>query len=148
MKDAQAQKADLEKAIKQLEKQNNDQGKALDKLTNDVENHNKIRNMVEELRVWKEKVKKLEKMCKKDKETRKEQIERIKRIEEENRKYQDELEVVLEKKKSKQVQEQQPALDVDQLTYEKDQMKMEFAEEEKKQKQELKLMEKRLADLT
>ena len=105
MKDAQAQKADLEKAIKQLEKQNNDQGKALDKLTNDVENHNKIRNMVEELRVWKEKVKKLEKMCKKDKETRKEQIERIKRIEEENRKYQDELEVVLEKKKSKQVQE-------------------------------------------
>ncbi len=39
-------------------------------------------------------------------------------------------------------------MDVDQLTYEKDQMKMEFAEEEKKQKQELKLMEKRLADLT
>jgi len=28
--------------------------------------------MVEELRVWKEKVKKLEKACKKDKETRKE----------------------------------------------------------------------------
>jgi hypothetical protein len=43
----------------------------LDKLTNDTENHNKIRNLVEELRVWKEKVKKLEKTVKKDKETRK-----------------------------------------------------------------------------
>ena len=87
MKDAQNEKAELEKGIKMLEKQNNDQGKALDKLTNDVENHNKIRNMVEELRVWKEKVKKLEKACKKDKETRKEQIERIKRTEDENKKY-------------------------------------------------------------
>ncbi len=87
LKDAQNQKQELEKAIKQLEKQNTDQGKALDKLTNDVENHNKIRNLVEELRVWKEKVKKLEKACKKDKETRKEQIERIKRTEEENLKY-------------------------------------------------------------
>jgi len=43
--------------------------------------------MVEELRVWKEKVKKLEKACKKDKETRKEQIERIKKTEDENKKY-------------------------------------------------------------
>ena len=34
--------------------------------------------MVEELRKWKEKVKKIEKDCKKDKETRKEQISRIK----------------------------------------------------------------------
>ncbi len=57
-----------------------------------MDNHNKIRNLVEELRVWKEKVKKLEKACKKDKETRREQIERIKRTEEENHKYQDELE--------------------------------------------------------
>ena len=38
-----------------------DQGKALDKLANDTENQNKIRNMVEELRIWKEKVKKMEK---------------------------------------------------------------------------------------
>jgi hypothetical protein len=35
----------------------------LDKLTNDVEYHNKIKNLVEELRVWKEKVKKLERKC-------------------------------------------------------------------------------------
>lgn len=78
--------------IKSSEKQNNDQGKALDKLTNDVEYHNKIKNLVEELRVWKEKVKKLEKKCQKDKETRKEQVERIKKIEDENKKYEGELE--------------------------------------------------------
>lgn len=48
--------------------------------------------MVEELRVWKEKVKKIEKKCLKEKETRKEQVERIKKIEEENKKYEDELE--------------------------------------------------------
>jgi hypothetical protein len=51
--------------------------------------------MVEELRVWKEKVKKLEKTCKKDKETRKEQIERIKLTEDENKKYKDELELLV-----------------------------------------------------
>ena len=82
---------ELDKVIKQLEKQNTDQGKALDRLTNDVEYHNKIKNLVEELRIWKEKVKKIEKACTKDKETRKEQIERIKQIEEENRKYSQEI---------------------------------------------------------
>lgn len=74
-----------------MEKQNTDQGKALDKLTNDTEYHNKIKNLVEELRVWKEKVKKLERQCEKDKDTRKEQIERIKKIEEENKKHKTEL---------------------------------------------------------
>ena len=50
--------------------------------------------MVEELRIWKEKVKKLEKNCVKDEETRKEHLERLKRIEEENKKYYQELEIV------------------------------------------------------
>lgn len=44
----------------------------MDKLTNDVEYHTKIKNLVEELRIWKEKVKKLDKGIKKDEETRKE----------------------------------------------------------------------------
>ena len=87
--------------IKQLEKQNTDQGKALDRLTNDVEYHNKIKNLVEELRIWKEKVKKIEKACNKDKETRKEQIERIKKIEEENKKYSTEINHLKQKKTRK-----------------------------------------------
>lgn len=91
LKNAKVEKSDLEKQVKQMEKQNNDQGKALDKLTNDVEYHNKIKNLVEELRVWKDKVKKIEKACLKDKDTRIEQIERIKKVEEENKKYESEL---------------------------------------------------------
>jgi hypothetical protein len=89
--------------------------------------------MVEELRIWKEKVKKLEKNVKKDKETRKEQIERIKKIEEENRKYADELDVLIQKKKQAVPEDKKPEkIDIDQLQYEKEQLKMEFVEEERK----------------
>jgi len=69
-----------------------EQGKQLDKLVNDTECHNKIRNLVEELRVWKEKVKRLEAMTEKEKATRREQIEYIRKTEEENKKYQERLE--------------------------------------------------------
>jgi hypothetical protein len=41
-------------------------------LVNDVEFHSKIKNYVEELRVWKEKVKRIEKDTIKEGETRKE----------------------------------------------------------------------------
>ena len=151
MKDALNTKGELEKSIKQLEKQNQDQGKSLDKLANDTENHNKIRNMVEELRIWKEKVKKMEKTVKKDKETRKEQIERIKYIEEENKRYSEELDTIIKRKKDRALMEgtvsQTPKVDIDQLQYEKDQLKMEFLEEERKQKQEIKQLEKRMGEL-
>jgi hypothetical protein len=64
-----------------------------------VDSHNKIRNLVDELRVWKEKVMGLELSCKKNKETRLEQIERIKRIEQENAKHKGDLDAILVKKK-------------------------------------------------
>mmetsp|Transcript_22719 Transcript_22719/g.21904 ORF Transcript_22719/g.21904 Transcript_22719/m.21904 type:complete len:95 (-) Transcript_22719:665-949(-) len=80
LKDLQREKAELEKSIKLLERENSDQGKALDKLSSGVEYHTKIKNLVEELRVWKDKVKKLEKRSQKDKETRKQQVEMIKKI--------------------------------------------------------------------
>lgn len=63
----------------------------MDKLSNDVCFHVKIKNLVEELRMWKEKVKKIEKVCNKNMETRKEQIERTKKTEEENRRYSEEI---------------------------------------------------------
>jgi len=78
-------KSTLEKEIKQLEKQNGEQGKKLDKLTNDVEYHSKIRNLVEELRIWKEKVKRIEDTVKKEKLTRKIQVEVLTKTEEENK---------------------------------------------------------------
>ena len=103
----------MEKAIRQLEKQNNDQGRALDKLTNDVESHTKIKNMVEELRVWKEKVKKLEKAVKKDKETRKDQIERIRKTEEENKKYLEELDMHIQKREQEHAKNETEDPDLD-----------------------------------
>ena len=43
-----------------MEKQHKDQGKALEKLANEDEYQAKMKSLVDELRVWKEKVRKLE----------------------------------------------------------------------------------------
>jgi hypothetical protein len=56
-------------------------------LTNDVEYHSKIRNLVEELRIWKEKVKKIEDTVRKEKMTRKIQVEVLEKTEQENKRY-------------------------------------------------------------
>ena len=46
--------------MKDLEKQHKNQGKALEKLANEEEYQIKMKSLVDELRVWKEKVRKLE----------------------------------------------------------------------------------------
>lgn len=89
-------------------------------MTNDVENHNKIRNLVEELRIQKEKVKKLEKECKKDKETRRDQIERIKKIEDENAKHKNELDFLISKKRGTATEEVKVEVNIEQIKKEKD----------------------------
>ena len=60
MRDGLAEKADLEKKVKELERQHKDQGKALEKMSNEEEFQAKMKILVDELRVWKEKVKKIE----------------------------------------------------------------------------------------
>jgi len=50
----------LEKKVKELERQHKDQGKTLEKMANEEEFQAKIKCLVDELRVWKEKVKRLE----------------------------------------------------------------------------------------
>jgi uncharacterized coiled-coil protein SlyX len=120
---AASQKAELEKGIKQMEKQNAEQGKALDKLSNGVESHNKIRNLVEELRVWKEKVQSLKQSCKKNKETRLEQVERIKRVEQENARHKGDLDAILVKKKPVQTsRDLMTAASPEQVVKDKEQM--------------------------
>ena len=56
LKEVKKERSDLEKQIRQQERCNKDQGKALDKMTNGVDYQIKIKNLVEELRIWKEKV--------------------------------------------------------------------------------------------
>ena len=54
------EKSELEKKVKELEKQHKDQGTALEKMSNEEEFQAKMKILVDELRVWKEKVKRIE----------------------------------------------------------------------------------------
>jgi hypothetical protein len=60
LREGLAEKSELEKKVKELERQHKDQGKALEKMSNEEEFQAKMKILVDELRVWKEKVKKIE----------------------------------------------------------------------------------------
>ncbi len=60
LREGLAEKSELEKKVKDLERQHKDQGKALEKMSNEEEFQAKMKILVDELRVWKEKVKKIE----------------------------------------------------------------------------------------
>jgi len=77
LKKAQNQKKMLDKIIKDLEQENVEQGKTLDKVTNGQEYQSKIKSLMEDLRMWKDKNQKLEAAFEKDNETRQNQLERI-----------------------------------------------------------------------
>lgn len=56
-------------------------------MANEEEFQAKMKSLVDELRVWKEKVKRLEMQQEKEELTRKSQAEKIKQVQEENKKY-------------------------------------------------------------
>lgn len=59
LRDSKREKAELEKRIRELEMRQKEQGKQLDRLNNEEEFQQKLRGLVDELRVWREKVRKL-----------------------------------------------------------------------------------------
>ena len=67
---ARDHKKQLEKNIRALEVENIEQGKTLDKWTNVQEYQAKIKTLMEDLRMWKDKNQKIEYAFEKDKETR------------------------------------------------------------------------------
>ncbi len=71
LKESINEKTELEKKVRDLEKQHKSQGKALEKLANEEEYQAKMKGLVDELRVWKEKVKKLELQQEKEENSRK-----------------------------------------------------------------------------
>ena len=77
-------KARLERSIKQLEKQNNQQGNAIEKATNSEDQQLKLKALNEDLRVWKQKVATLAAQLDRDHQTRVEQEQKLKQIQEEN----------------------------------------------------------------
>lgn len=77
LKDSTSEKVELERKVKDLEKQHKSQGKALEKLANEEEYQAKMKSLVDELRVWREKVRKLEQQQEKEENSRKNQSEKI-----------------------------------------------------------------------
>ena len=84
-------KKKYELQIKQLEKQNNNQGFQLEKAVNDESGETKLKSLNEELRIWKAKVAQLAVQVEKDQKTRTEQTAKVKSLEQENKKYQTEV---------------------------------------------------------
>lgn len=100
LKACEAEKKALQKSIKDLELQNFEQGKTLDRVQNSEDHQNKIKYLMEDLRMWKDKNAKLEQAFEKDKDTRESQMKKMKTLEEKNKQFQSQLQVLKEKKNS------------------------------------------------
>lgn len=61
--DSKEYQLELQKKIKDLEKINKDQGDALEKITEGDEFQYQIKNLIDEIRMWKEKSKKIEQIA-------------------------------------------------------------------------------------
>jgi DNA repair exonuclease SbcCD ATPase subunit len=77
---------DLRKQIKELEKMSKDKGKALERLTEGDDYNYKIRSLIDEIRMWKEKIRHRQEVYVKSDETTQLQAERMSIIEKENQK--------------------------------------------------------------
>lgn len=91
LNEAIEQKKLYEKEIKQLELENKEQGIVLNKITTGDEYQREIKQLIEELRIQKDKNDKLSNQFKKEEETRTRQAEKMKEIEGKNKQYYNEL---------------------------------------------------------
>ena len=77
LKEAEKRNQELIREIKALQRIQNEQGKALEKMTTENDYVSKIKNLMDELRLAREKVKDLEERQKKDEKTVKSQFEHM-----------------------------------------------------------------------
>jgi chromosome segregation ATPase len=82
LKEAEKRNQELIREIKALQRIQNEQGKALEKITVENDYVNKIKSLMDELRIAKEKVKELENKQKKDEKTVKSQFDHMIRLQE------------------------------------------------------------------
>lgn len=75
---------DLKKVIHELEKQSKDKGKELERLTEGDDYNYKIRNLIDEIRMWKEKIRHREEVYERADSTLHLQSERLQTLEKEN----------------------------------------------------------------
>lgn len=94
-----AEKKNLGRVIKDLELEFFEQGKTLDKVVGNEDHHqNKIKYLMEDLRMIRDKNSKLEAAFEKDKETKQNQIIKMHEIAEKNQKYKSQLQKLKEQK--------------------------------------------------
>lgn len=82
LKEAEKRNTELIREIKALQRIQNEQGKALEKITTENDYVNKIKNLMEELRIAREKNKELESKQKKDEKTVKTQFDHMMKLQE------------------------------------------------------------------
>lgn len=82
LKEAEKRNQELIREIKALQRIQNEQGKALEKMTTENDYVSKIKNLMDELRLAREKVKDLEERQKKDEKTVKSQFEHMIKLQE------------------------------------------------------------------
>jgi len=73
-------------------------GKALEKMSNEDDYQSKLRGLVEELRVWKEKVRRLQEQQEKEEKSMENQQKMLVQIQEENEKYKNQISQIKKEK--------------------------------------------------
>ncbi|CDW89959.1 UNKNOWN [Stylonychia lemnae] len=96
LKESERQRAELQKEVKSMQRIQQDQGKALDKLVNEGDYPNKIKSLMEQLKLAKEKIRELEDKSRKDDKNSLQVQDYLIKLEEQNRELKNKM-------KSKQV---------------------------------------------
>lgn len=150
LKDNKQACLDLKKQIKDLEKMSKDKGKALERLTDGDDYNYKIRNMIDEIRMWKEKIKHREEVYDRNENTVQLQGERMSAIEKENQVLMDKIQKIDSKLDLEPSKATRPADEkaLENLNNEKIKAKEKYELVQANNNKELKQVEKEISELT
>lgn len=149
VKDHKAAISELRKLIKDLEKQSKDKGKELEKLTEGNDYNYKIRNMIDEIRMWKEKIRHRQEVYDQANNTVQLKSERLETLEKENASLMSKIEsmnsnIDLSQNNSKPGKVKK---ELDTIGKEKQKAKEKFEQAQLQNRNEIKAEEKEIQDL-
>lgn len=149
VKDNRANCSDLKKQIKELEKMSKDKGKALERLTEGDDYNYKIRNMIDEIRMWKEKIRHRQELYDKNENTVGLQSERMGDLEKENQKLMQQIQALDSNLKLDPTKTKDPKVDkeIEKINKEKQAAKEDFEAKQKANRKEIKQVEKEIQNL-
>ena len=140
----------MKKQIKDLEKMSKDKGKALERLTEGDDYNYKIRNMIDEIRMWKEKIRHRQEVYDRNEETLGLQAQRMANIEKDNQKLMEKIQgmdknIAIEPTKAKQGEREKV---MEEVKRNKEEAKEKYEKVKESNERELKAAEKELKDIT